>query len=210
MKLKNTTDNDKSSRTRNRFAVVAVMAAGLSIMPCCATTGTSQSPAASESGGAPAAAALSKRSGLSAERQMDVANALRSRRTSAADLAAGDSGYQRLLASRVLEAGRRAGLEEREIARICFVAERQQVSVGSPLRGGVFDNASVPFRVTAIDGAGIGIEGLGRLEYGEPRIMGEFILQTLSVAEPGPNGTATILTISPSASQYKTSGPAQR
>ncbi|MFH0884665.1 MAG: hypothetical protein V1861_03065 [Candidatus Micrarchaeota archaeon] len=182
MRLKTIPENNPSN-PRNRFTAVAVLLGGIVItmasLPDCVS-----GPAPQSVNPAPAA---SQTSALTPNL-----------RGSAQTSQISDFDYQGMLVSRVREAANQAGIEVSGISSMPLVTTREQVSVGSPLNGGIFNNTTVPFRVIAIDAGGVDIEGIGRLEFGRPQIIGEFLLQSLVRAEPGPDGTAFITTVTPS------------
>jgi hypothetical protein len=150
------------------FASAVVLAAGLALTPSCSKTEKINQPRSTESS------------------------------YSARDLA-----DQRVLLQKITEMARRSpellrqsNIDESSLSKLKAVTARLDVKIGDEVHGGLFDNATVPFRITKIDDNGVAVSGQ-LFEYGRPSTLevtsgGSFLLTSIVRAGRGPNGTAII------------------
>ncbi len=193
-----------SKSVRSRFAVVAVMSAGLSIMPCCATGPDRCSDTHVQAQAQTSAAPEQQPASPGAPGPVQDAE---------------DRAY---LVGLLWQYARENALSI-DMSKVRVLTQSQSVMLGDEVRGGIFDNTSVPLRVSKIDEAGIEIgDGFMRFEFGKRAVIGEFMLRAVIRAEKGQDG-AVVLTntmidpqslgdapAAPRPTWYKVSGPAQR
>jgi hypothetical protein len=90
----------------------------------------------------------------------------------------------------------RSGFDESRLSNIKVITTSYDVRVGDAVHEGLYDNVSVPFRVTKIDDKGVTINDrlfeYSKSSLQEVRTGGSFLLTTITRPEKGPNGAATL------------------
>jgi hypothetical protein len=159
------TERIRNPPARTGFASALVLAAGLALMPGC------------------------NRSEQSMPTRSPVSSVQKGPEKS---YRASDLKDQRDLLQKITGITREYRLEGFDPSKLHVSTERQTVAVGDEVRGGLFENTTVPFRVTRIDDTRVEIgDGLA-FEYGKPRTIGESLLMTTVRAEKGSRGLAVI------------------